>query len=170
MEQLLAHVKAENAKTLAWIAEDPSNRWATTYSEDAADWEDRGITTLEELKRNELETFIYEVTKDTFGYRPSMEKYKSMTLEQLEAECESLSKSANDEFERECEREAEMFTRFEKRIADIQGVMNDMSKEDALRILIDSEGQAEDVKFYGYESLEYTLGIAYGSIKKWLEK
>ena len=26
--ELLNHVKAENAKTIAWVKEDPKNRWA----------------------------------------------------------------------------------------------------------------------------------------------
>lgn len=168
MEELLAHVKAENVKTQAWVAEDPANRWAGLYSEDAQDWIDRGITTLEQLRRDELEMFIYDACKSTLGYRPSYQALKAMTMAELEAEADRVGEACAREIEEQEARAVAAFIRFEKRIADIQEMMGNM-KEDALRILIDAEGETEDVKFYGYESLEYSLGIKYGSIKKWLE-
>jgi hypothetical protein len=39
----------------------------------------------------------------------------------------------------------------------------------AVEIIADAEGlSADELSFYGYEVLEYELGIKFGSIKQWL--
>ena len=67
MLELIKEIKSRNIKTKAWIAEDPKNRWAGLYPEDEAHWVERGITTLADLERDELATYIYEGHKDAFG-------------------------------------------------------------------------------------------------------
>jgi len=165
---LLAHIKESNAKTEAWVAEDPSNRWGGLMSEDPAHWEARGIITLEQFKRDELLTGIYELSKDAFGYKPNMSFYNGMTTKQLEAAFDRISEQAAEEFNRELEEKIEGFIRFDIRIAEIQDLMGN-DREDALRILIDAEGETDNIGFYGYGIVEYDLNIEDGSIKKWLE-
>ena len=59
MLELIKEIKSRNIKTKAWVAEDPKNRWAGLYIEDEAHWVERGITTLADLERDELATYIY---------------------------------------------------------------------------------------------------------------
>ena len=51
MTTLLERLEADNARTIAWINEDPENRWATTWSTDLSYWAERGVTTAEEFDR-----------------------------------------------------------------------------------------------------------------------
>ena len=57
---LAEHLAALNAKTLAWIAEDPTNRWAGLYTEDLAHWHEMDIFTVAQFKRYENETLFWD--------------------------------------------------------------------------------------------------------------
>lgn len=81
---LAEHLAAKNAETLAWIAEDPSNRWAGLIVEDLAHWAEMGIHTVEEYKRYDLETLVWDMYKDATGIRPRHLDLKSMSLQELE--------------------------------------------------------------------------------------
>ena len=81
MKQLIKEIKARNIKTKAWVAEDPKNRWAGLYIEDEAHWQERGITTLDALERDELATYIYEGHKDAFGVKVRHYNFKAMSLQ-----------------------------------------------------------------------------------------
>ena len=74
----------KNAETLAWIAEDPSNRWAGLIVEDLAHWAEMGIHTVEDYKRYDLETLVWDMYKDATGIRPRHLDLKSMSLQELE--------------------------------------------------------------------------------------
>jgi hypothetical protein len=81
---LAEHLAALNAKTLAWIAEDPANRWAGLLTEDLTHWAEMGITTVAQYKRYELETLVWDMYKDATGIRPRHLNLKSMSLEELQ--------------------------------------------------------------------------------------
>lgn len=81
---LAEHLAAKNAETLAWIAEDPSNRWAGLIVEDLAHWAEMGIHTVEDYKRYDLETLVWDMYKDATGIRPRHLDLKSMSLQELE--------------------------------------------------------------------------------------
>jgi hypothetical protein len=49
MTALTDHIKALNAKTRAWVNEDPTNRFAGLLCEDEQHWAQYGITTPEQL-------------------------------------------------------------------------------------------------------------------------
>lgn len=167
MTTLIAHLEELNANTEAWVAEDPSNRWAGLYMTDLDCWAEMGVHTVEDFKRYELETYVYETTKDVFGYRPS--GLKEMTMEQLQKEAESLSKSAEEHFQEEARIEQVMLDRFKERVAETRDLITGSSLEDAIRIIADAEGIDQDeLRFYGYESLEYNLHLKFGTIKKML--
>ena len=81
---LAEHLAALNAKTLAWIAEDPANRWAGLLTEDLTHWAEMGIHTVADFERYELETLVWDMYKDATGIRPRHLNLKSMSLEELQ--------------------------------------------------------------------------------------
>lgn len=167
MNALLAHIEAENAKTRAWVAEDPSNRWASEWSTDLETWAEIGVHTPEDLERYSLENEVYEMTKDLYHYRPS--GLKEMTLEQLREEATRLGNAMHEHLERERDEQAAAHNRFVGRLTEIRQLVSGSSYEDAVRILCDAEDiSADEISFYGWESLEWKLGLKFGSVKQFL--
>lgn len=103
MLTLAEHLRALNAKTEAWVAEDPDNRWAGLYTEDLAHWAELGVSTVAQFNRYEMESSIWELYKDVTGVRPRHMDFKSMTDEQLTREYDYLV----SQLERSVEQEAE---------------------------------------------------------------
>lgn len=83
---LAQYLRDRNAQTEAWVAEDPDNRWAGTYTEDLAHWAEIGVLTVRDFHRYEMETSIWDLYKDVTGCRPRHMDFKSMTFEELEKE------------------------------------------------------------------------------------
>jgi hypothetical protein len=107
MQMTLAQYIAErNAETLAWIAEDPSNRWAGLIVQDLAHWAEQGILTVRDFQRHDLICTIWDLYRDVTGMRPRHMDFDSMSFDELQAEVISLSYSAALEREREAEMEA----------------------------------------------------------------
>ena len=166
MEKLLAHIKAENIKTKAWIAEDPKNRWAGLYPEDEAHWVERGITTLEALERDELATYIYDAHKTAFGCKGRHYDFDSMTLQELKDEADYISRACDEQMALEAEQEARSIKEFkalvQKTIANGAG-----DEETALRWL--SQGET----FYHMQDVEswvWDYGILFTDYGKELVK
>lgn len=102
MNEVIEHVKAENAKTKAWIAEDPENRWAGFYSEDPEWWiNERNVETMEDFHRWTMESTISDLHKDVYGFRPRSMNVSEMTFEELETEYNELVGQLDMQFERE---------------------------------------------------------------------
>ncbi len=170
MEELLALIAENNAKTLAWIAAGP-DRWASLESTDAQDWIDRGITTVEQYKRNELETFIYEGHKDAFGCKGRHYDFASMTMEELETEAEYIGNAIQAEIDRTKADHDNNIAAFEARIYETMEILNTNDRKHIIEVIADAEGVTkEDLSFYGWETLEYNLNIPYGYIKKSLQE
>ena len=104
---LVAHIRARNAKTEAWVAEDPANRWAGLLVDDPAHWAAYGITTPEQFDHYLLVCDVYEGTRSVFGYKPSWAAINAMTTAELEAESATLSRMAREDAEREAREERE---------------------------------------------------------------
>ena len=161
MQELMAHIKAENIKTKAWVAEDPKNRWAGLYPEDEAHWVERGITTLEALERDELECYIYDAHKTAFGVKGRHYNFKAMSLEELKAEADYISKACDEQLALEAKMEKEATERFEASVAEYQKMAG--SRKDAIRWLLQAEG-LEDERDPGY--ICYSLGLPYSMEKE----
>lgn len=162
---LIQHLEARNAKTEAWIAEDPSSRWAGLYTTDVDHWASMGINTVEDFERYELETYVYEATKDLYHYRPT--GLSEMSLDELRVESDRLDDAMKSEIEERNGRETAALAEFNQHIADIQNLVVGTSFQDALRILAEAEGIAdEEIDFYGYGIIEDRLGLKYGIIKE----
>jgi len=158
-KELLNHIAAENAKTRAWIAEDPKNRWAGLYPETVKHWEDRGIFTLAQLERDELITHIYEGHKDAYGTKGRHYDFDAMSLEQLKAEADSISVAISAEMERMEAQERANISNFEKQIADLAEM--GASRKDAIRWMLEAEGLKDE---YDVGYVQYTFGLPYNYI------
>ena len=161
MQELMAHIKAENVKTKAWVAEDPKNRWAGLYPEDEAHWVERGITTLEALERDELECYIYDAHKTAFGVKGRHYNFKAMSLQELKDEADYISRACDEQLALEAKMEKEATERFEASVAEYQKMAG--SREDAIRWLLQAEG-LEDERDPGY--ICYSLGLPYSMEKE----
>ena len=106
--ELAQYIATRNAETLAWIAEDPDNRWACLIVDDLAFWAEQGILTVKDFNRHNLECTIWDLYRDVTGSRPRHMDFKSMSYEDLERECDLLSRMLEDEIKRDEEWEAEM--------------------------------------------------------------
>lgn len=80
---LAEHLAALNAEKLAWIAEDPSNRWTGLYVEELDFWTEMGVETVAQFQRHEMESMVWEMYKDVTGIRPRHLDFKSMSDEEL---------------------------------------------------------------------------------------
>ena len=156
MQELMAHIKAENIKTKAWVAEDPKNRWAGLYPEDEAHWVERGITTLEALERDELECYIYDAHKTAFGVKGRHYDFKAMSLQELKDEADYISRACDEQMELEARMEKEATERFEASVAEYQQMAG--SRKDAIRWLLQAEGLDKEHD-PGY--ICYHLGLPY---------
>lgn len=121
---LAEFLAAKNAETLAWIAEDPDNRWAGLLTEDLAHWAEIGIHTVAQYRRYDLETLVWEMYKDAMGFRPRHMDFKSMTDEELEREADSLGRMISSQIEADKEWEAEMMVHAQED-AEIENVARD---------------------------------------------
>ena len=157
----MAHIKAENIKTKAWVAEDPKNRWAGLYPEDEAHWVERGITTLEALERDELECYIYDAHKTAFGVKGRHYNFKAMSLQELKDEADYISKACDEQLALEAKMEKEATERFEASVAEYQKMAG--SRKDAIRWVLQAEG-LEDERDPGY--ICYSLGLPYSMEKE----
>lgn len=81
--KLIAHIKAQNAETLNWVAEDPKNRWAVTIVEDIEHWRAYGIHTVEAYDHYMLASEAYDSYKSVYGHRCDYRQLNAMTDQEL---------------------------------------------------------------------------------------
>ena len=99
---LAQYLRERNAATEAWVAEDPDNRWAGTYTEDLAHWAEIGVLTVRDFMRYEMETQYSDLYKDVCGFRPRV-NLSEWTYEKLVDETDYLMR----ELEQQASYEAE---------------------------------------------------------------
>ena len=121
---LAQHLSNLNAEKLAWIAEDPDNRWTGLWVEDLAHWAEMNIFTVAQFKRYDLETLVWEMYKDAMGFRPRHIDFKSMSDEELQAEADSLGRMIESQIEADKDWEAEMIS-FAQEDAEVENVQRD---------------------------------------------
>ena len=100
-QALIAHIKQLNVKTEAWVAEDPGNRWGGMVTDDLEHWLGYGIETVDQYDRYEVETAHWELYRDIHGIKPRWMDYKSMTVEEIQAEVDSMVKCETERREEE---------------------------------------------------------------------
>jgi hypothetical protein len=121
---LAQHLANLNAEKLAWVAEDPDNRWTGLWVEDLSHWHEMNIFTVAQFKRYDLETLVWEMYKDAMGFRPRHIDFKSMSDEELQAEADSLGRMIESQIEADKDWEAEMIS-FAQDDAELENVQRD---------------------------------------------
>ena len=95
--ELLQHIKELNAKSQAWVAEDPANRWSSTFTEDLEYWAESGVHTPAQFDRLMLEETLWDCYKAVHGIRPRFMNISQMSNEEIEAELAKLDQAALDD-------------------------------------------------------------------------
>lgn len=90
------------AKTRAWVAEDPANRWAVHPVTDVAHWNEMGIFTVEQYVRDSLMAEFSDAYKSARGFRPRGD-LSGCTNEQIEEMIRDLYAEARADAEAEAE-------------------------------------------------------------------
>jgi hypothetical protein len=119
---------------------------------------------------NSFDGSLYsDLHKDVYGFRPRSISFAS--VEEFDAEYKYLLKLLDQKIIEEREEKAAALDAFLQRIEDTQDLIIGCDTLRAINIIADAEGvTSEDLQFYGWGYLEYTLGIKYGAIKTILEE
>jgi hypothetical protein len=117
---LLQYIESLNAKADLMMEQEPG-LWMSKYTDDISYWNEMGVFTVEDFKRNELINGISDASKDLYGCRLRLE-WDNYSIEELQDEYDSICDALNAEFEREQEYEREKAE--EERIA-AQGLQPD---------------------------------------------
>lgn len=104
MTDLLTHLQTENAKTQAWINEDPMNRWAGLITEDLDHWASYGIHTVEDYEIYNFQATYSDMYKEAYGFRPRHDT-SSWTKETWKVELDRVEADLEAEIEDEKARE-----------------------------------------------------------------
>jgi hypothetical protein len=90
MNELIAHIQNLNAKTQAWIDEDPTNRGAGMLVDEPEHWARYSIYTVAQFEHYMAATALYEATRDKWGYKPNWSHINSMSTEELTVALKNL--------------------------------------------------------------------------------
>lgn len=104
-----------------------------------------------------------DLYKDVYGSRPRYAQFES--VEEFDRDYEFLVKRLNQKMEQEREEQRRAIYKFEMRLNEIMYLVSNTNRVDALRIIMDAEDCLDDFEFYGYESLEWRLGLPFGYVK-----
>lgn len=104
-----------------------------------------------------------DMFKDAYGCRPRYAAFTS--LEDFDATFNRLVERLDAQAEVEKEQQIKNSERFEQYIKDTMELVHGIDRVRAIEIIADAEGELEDMKFYGYERLEWCYGLSFGYIK-----
>jgi hypothetical protein len=108
-----------------------------------------------------------DLYKDVYGSRPRGATFES--IEAFDKDYDFLAKCLDRMIEEEKSEKAIRWDRFLARINEVKQLVSNADVVRAVEIIADAEGiDAEERSFYGWESLEWKLGLQFGSIKPYL--
>lgn len=87
---LLEHIKAINAEAYEEM-EKTEGLVIGMFTEDLEHWEEYGIHTPDEFDRYLLESAVYDMYKDVYGFRCKYSRLTEMSDEELDEELKRLS-------------------------------------------------------------------------------
>ncbi len=128
------------------------------------------MLTLSDINRltNSHDGDIYsDLYKDVYGSRPRGATFES--IEEFDKDFDFLAKCLDRMLEEEKAEKAIRWVQFLERVESIKQVVSNCNTTRAVEIMCDAEGiDADERSFYGWESLEWKLGLQFGSIKPFL--
>lgn len=110
------------------------------------------------------ECLYSDLYKDVYGSRPRNVFFASQA--ELDADVDFLCKKLDAQIEEQNLAQANNMVAFEARLAGIQSIVANTSREDAFRILLQSEGLDSDFDWYGTEVVEHNFNLPYGSLRE----
>jgi transcriptional regulator of heat shock response len=108
-----------------------------------------------------------DLYKDVYGFRPRYTEFVS--TEEFDADFEALINMLNRKQSDEAAAQTRNFIKFVERVNETMELVQGTDRVRAIEIIAEAEDQLEDMEFYGYERLEWTFNLKFGSIKQWLE-
>ena len=128
------------------------------------------MLTLSDINRitNSHDGDIYsDLYKDVYGSRPREATFES--VEAFDSDFRYLSKRLDEQLVEERKEQEARWGDFLCRIDTIKQLVVNSNTNRAVEIIAEAEGiDAEERSFYGWESLEWKLGLKFGSIKPYL--
>ena len=159
---LISHIRQENAKMEAWVAEDPENRFGGMVTDEIDHWRNYGIHSVEQYEKYMLVAEIVDTHKEAYGFKPSWTHLMSLSMEELEEESRQVSDAAQAVYEEEEQQKADSAKEFEDRIqVVIESGAGDRAT--ALRWIMDAEIPEEDrrTQLATADYVRYELGLPY---------
>jgi hypothetical protein len=120
----------------------------------------RDINTQTNSRDGDIYSDLY---KDVYGSRPRYAQFAS--IEEFDTDFESLVNMLDKQMEEEKKQQLINRERFEQRVKDTMALVQGTDRVRAIEIIADADGELEDMKFYGYERLEWCYDLGFGYIK-----
>ena len=127
------------------------------------------MLTLADINRetNSHDGDIYsDLYKDVYGSRPRHAQFVS--AEEFDKDFEFLSQKLTEQLNEDRIRQDANLDKFFDRVRETMELCS-CDQVRAIEIIADAEGELEDLKFYGYERLEWCFDLRFGTIKEALE-
>ena len=118
---------------------------------------------INELTKSHDGDIYSDLYKDVYGSRPRYAQFESM--EEFDADFERLVERLSEQQDEEAKQQVINRERFEQRVKDTMALVQGADRARAIEIIADADGELEDMKFYGYERLEWCYDLGFGYIK-----
>jgi hypothetical protein len=123
---------------------------------------------INELTKSHDGDIYSDLYKDVYGSRPRYAQFESM--EEFDADFERLVERLNEQQDEEAKQQVINRERFEQRVKDTMALVQGVDRARAIEIIADADGELEDMKFYGYERLEWCYDLGFGYIKTTMQE
>jgi len=162
MTDLLAHIKAENIETQAWIDEAPG-RAGGMVVESLEHWAGYGVHTVEQYEHYMRAINVYELYNEVHGCRPSWMNINEMSEQDLQQMHDRLIVDMEEEAAQQAEAQAVAVQEFEAKIETLvaSGAGDRATAIRWMRDAEDDEQMSHDDGFF-----EYCNDLPYGYLKE----
>lgn len=122
--------------------------------------------TNERSERDELLSYISDAHKDAYGTRPSLDRFRDLTVDELRVEAGKLSDAVAESIDEDRQREAAAIVVFEAEVGKLMSSEGVSWNDAALKHI-----QNKDAYYYGdWGYSEYCLGLSYNYLTQRLPK
>lgn len=127
------------------------------------------LSDINELTNSHDGDVYSDLYKDVYGSRPRYARFES--VEEFNEDFEFLIELLNRQQAEEAVAQQMNFADFVTHVEETMQIVQGCTRERAVEIIADAHGiDAEELSFYGLESLEYKLNLKYGTIKAFVKE